>query len=211
MRKPAAPTPSPRVFRGVRAVAAVAIAALAGGLAACSADPVTEQYLKNDNAGFIASDFRVKEIPQDERGEPVEWAGITETGDELSSDDTVGDVTVVNFWYAACGPCRAEAADLESVWQEHQGDDVSFVGVNTYDQADTARSFAERWGVTYPSVIDVNDGAVKLAFAGATSIQATPTTLVLDREGRIAAILIGQLEGASVLSTLVADTLAEPA
>ncbi|WP_246171802.1 TlpA family protein disulfide reductase [Microbacterium oryzae] len=211
MRKPAAPTPSPRAIRGVRAVAAVAIAALAGGLAACSADPVTEQYLKNDNAGFIASDFRVKEIPQDERGEPVEWAGVTETGDELSSDDTAGDVTVVNFWYAACGPCRAEAADLESVWQEHQGDDVSFVGVNTYDQADTARSFAERWGVTYPSVIDVNDGAVKLAFAGATSIQATPTTLVLDREGRIAAILIGQLEGASVLSTLVADTLAESA
>jgi thiol-disulfide isomerase/thioredoxin len=211
VRKPAAPTPSPRAIRGVRAVAAVAIAALAGGLAACSADPVTEQYLKNDNAGFIASDFRVKEIPQDERGEPVEWAGVTETGDELSSDDTAGDVTVVNFWYAACGPCRAEAADLESVWQEHQNDDVSFVGVNTYDQADTARSFAERWGVTYPSIIDVNDGAVKLAFAGATSIQATPTTLVLDQEGRIAAILIGQLEGASVLSTLVADTLAESA
>lgn len=211
MRTPALPSPTPRVVRGVRAVAALAVAALTAGLTACAPDPVAEAWRNGDDKGYIASDFRVKEIPVEERGEPVEWAGVTEEGEELSSDDTAGDVTVVNFWYAACGPCRAEAADLESVWQEYQGESVSFVGVNTYDQADTAKAFAERWGVTYPSLIDVNDGSAKLAFAGATSIQATPTTLVLDAEGRVAAVLIGQLEGASILSTLVADTLAESA
>ena len=63
--------------------------------------------------------------------------------------------------------------------------------------------------VTYPSVIDVNDGRVKLAFAQVTPIQATPTTLVIDQEGRVAARIIGQLASASILSTLVADTLAE--
>ena len=211
VRTPAVPSLSPRIRRGARAAAALAVATLIAGLAACSADPVTQAYLEGDDKGYIASDFRVKEIPVEERGEPVEWSGVTEEGDDLSSDDTAGDVTVVNFWYAACGPCRAEAADLESVWQEYQGENVSFVGVNTYDQADTARSFAERWGVTYPSIIDVNDGSAKLAFADATSIQATPTTLVLDTEGRVAAVLVGQLEGASILSTLVADTLAESA
>jgi peroxiredoxin len=196
---------------------AARVAALAGAtalmltLAACSPDPVTEQYREGADKGYIAGEFQVKEFPAAERGEPVEWSGRTESGDELSSADVAGDVVVVNFWYAACAPCRVEAADLEKVWQEYQGQDVSFVGVNTFDQADQARSFAEQWGVTYPSVIDANDGDVKLAFAAATPIQATPVTLVLDREGRVAARIIGQLEGASILSTLVRETLQEKA
>ncbi|WP_261167134.1 TlpA disulfide reductase family protein [Microbacterium sp. Marseille-Q6965] len=190
------------------AAAAAALLALAT-LAACAPDPVTEDWLNGENKGFISSEFRVEEIAPDQRGEPVEWAGVTETGEELSSDDVAGDVVVVNFWYAACGPCIVEAPDLEAVWQEYEGEGVSFVGVNTYDQADTARAFAADNGVTYPSIIDVNTGDVKLAFAAATPIQATPTTLVLDREGRVAARIIGQLEGASILSTIVRDTLAE--
>lgn len=194
-----------------RLVAALGAAALALSLAACAPDPVTEQYRQGGDKGYIAGDFAVKSIPEAERGEPVEWAGTTESGEPLSSDDVAGDVVVVNFWYAACAPCRVEAADLEKVWQEYEDQDVSFVGVNTFDQADQARSFAEKYGVTYPSVIDANDGAVKLAFASATPIQATPVTLVLDRQGRVAASIIGQLEGASILSTLVRETLAESA
>ncbi|QBR75517.1 TlpA family protein disulfide reductase [Microbacterium sediminis] len=189
------------------AAAATLLAAVS--LAACTQDQATEDYLNGENKGFISSEFRVDEIPADQRGEPVAWAGVTENGDELSSDDVAGDVVVVNFWYASCGPCIVEAPDLEAVWQEYRDEDVSFVGVNTYDQADTARSFAAENGVTYPSIIDVNSGDVKLAFAAATPIQATPTTLVLDREGRVAALVIGQLESPSILSTLVGDVLAE--
>ncbi|WP_119696716.1 TlpA disulfide reductase family protein [Microbacterium halotolerans] len=191
-------------------IAAVAAALVVGTvLAGCSSDPVADQYLSGENKGYIAGDFRVEEVPIDQRGEPVEWSGETEHGDELSSADTAGDVTVVNFWYAECGPCIAEAPDLEQVWQEYQDDDVQFIGVNTYNQAATAASFARDNDVSYPSIIDVNTGAVKLAFAAETPIQATPTTLVLDREGRIAARIIGQLAGPSVLSTLVGDTLEE--
>ncbi|MGO1769679.1 MAG: TlpA family protein disulfide reductase [Microbacterium sp.] len=191
-------------------IAAIAAALVAGAaLAGCSSDPVTDSYLDGENTGFIASDFRVEEIPADERGEPIEWGGTTDEGDELSSEDVAGDVTVINFWYAECGPCIVEAPDLEEVWQDHQDDDVSFVGVNTYNQAETSRSFARDNGVTYPSIIDVNSGDVKLAFAAETPIQATPTTLVLDKEGRIAARIIGQLDGPSILSTLVSDALAE--
>ncbi|OCG74591.1 TlpA family protein disulfide reductase [Microbacterium sediminis] len=193
--------------RRIAAAAATLLAAVS--LAACTQDQATEDYLNGENKGFISSEFRVDEIPADQRGEPVAWAGVTENGDELSSDDVAGDVVVVNFWYASCGPCIVEAPDLEAVWQEYRDEDVSFVGVNTYDQADTARSFAAENGVTYPSIIDVNSGDVKLAFAAATPIQATPTTLVLDREGRVAALVIGQLESPSILSTLVGDVLAE--
>lgn len=195
-----------------RALPAVSAVLIAGLLAGCaSTDSLAQQYREGDDKGYIAGDFRVVEIPEPERGEAVVFAGVTETGESVSSDDYRGGVLVVNFWYAACGPCIAEAPALEQVWQKYRDDGVSFLGVNTYDQPATALSFARDNGITYPSVIDVNDGKVKLAFAQLTPIQATPTTLVIDRDGRVAARVIGQLEGASILSTLVADALAEEA
>ena len=193
-----------RVFTVVFALLAVVV------LAGCtSSDSLAQQYRDGNEKGYIAGDFQVVEIPEPDRGEPVAFEGVTETGESVASDDYRGGVLVVNFWYAACGPCIVEAPLLEEVWQEYQDQGVSFLGVNTYDQPATALSFARDNNVTYPSVIDVNDGKVKLAFAQVTPIQATPTTLVLDRGGRVAARVIGQLASASILSTLVADTLAE--
>jgi thiol-disulfide isomerase/thioredoxin len=194
--------------------------ALAGGLAACANDPLAEQYRAGDNKGYIAGDFRVQEIPADQRTDPVEFEGTLETGDRVSSDDFAGKVLVVNFWYAACGPCRAEAGDLEKAHTTFEGDDVAFerrvrllevarLGINTSDSPEAAAAFAETWGVTYPSVIAADDGAVKLAFADKTPIQATPTTLVLDRQGRVAARVIGQLPDASILTALVRTALEE--
>jgi thiol-disulfide isomerase/thioredoxin len=196
--------------RRVLAVAGAVVAAAL--LAGCTTnDTLAQEYREGTNKGYISGEFQVIEIPEDQRGDAVEFAGVTETGDAVSSADTAGEVLVINFWYAACGPCRVEAPLLEQVWQEHADEGVAFLGVNTYDQPDTALSFAESYGITYPSVIDVNDGAVKLAFASATPIQATPTTLVIDREGRVAARIIGQLETASILSTIVDDLVREPA
>ncbi|GMM96858.1 MULTISPECIES: TlpA disulfide reductase family protein [Microbacterium] len=193
-----------RVFAA--AVVLLAVVVLAG---CASSDSLAQQYRDGNEKGYIAGEFQVVEIPEPDRGEPVAFEGVTETGERVSSDDYRGGVLVVNFWYAACGPCIVEAPLLEEVWQEYQDQGVSFLGVNTYDQPATALSFARDNNVTYPSVIDVNDGKVKLAFAQVTPIQATPTTLVLDRNGRVAARVIGQLASASILSTLVADTLAE--
>lgn len=185
-------------------------AVLAVGLAACSPDPLAEQYTELEGNGYVAADgFTVMEIPEADRGEPVEFSGITEHGEEFDSGDIAGDVAVVNFWYASCGPCRVEAKDLEAVWQLHKDDDVSFVGVNIYDQADTAKAFAEQFGITYPSLMDVDTGKAKLAFAQAIPIQAPPTTVVLDAQGRVAARIIGPIDGPSILSTLIKDALAE--
>ena len=199
-------------MRGIRTRRASAVA-LAGvllfSLAACSNDPLAEQYRAGDNKGYIAGDFRVVEIPADQRGEPMEFAATTESGAGVSSQSYLGDVLVVNFWYAACGPCRAEAADLEEAHAEFAGEDVAFLGINTIDSAEAAAAFAETYGVTYPSAIASETPAIKLAFAERTPIQATPTTLVLDAEGRVAARIIGQLPDASILTALVRDSLAE--
>lgn len=189
--------------------ALVATAAISVGLIGCAAaEPLSESYQQGSER-TSTFDGRIVEIPIGERGDAVTFSGTTEYGDLVSSEHYAGQVYVVNFWYAACGPCIIEAPMLEEVWQSYQDEGVGFLGVNIYDQPATAVAFAEENGITYPSVIDVNDGRVKQAFAGVTPIQATPTTLVLDREGRVAARIIGQLESASILDTLVADALAE--
>ncbi len=203
---------SRRAGRTRRSAGAALVALIAVALTACAPDPVSQSYLNGQDQGYISADgYTVVKFAQDERGEPVVYGGVTEDGEEFQSTDAEGSVTVVNFWYAGCAPCRVEAPELEEVWQEYQDQGVQFIGVNTFDEADTAKSFAETYGVTYPSLMDVATGEAKLAFAEATSIQATPTTLILDREGRVAARIIGQLESAALLSGLVEDIVSENA
>ena len=200
---------SSRTRRSRRAVGAALAAVLAIGLSACAPDAVSESFLNGENTGYVAADGAIVEIPVAERGEPVQFGGVTEAGEKFDSADLAGKVTVVNFWYAGCAPCRLEAADLEAVWQKYSDDDVSFIGINTRDQADTAIAFADEFDVTYPSLIDVDTAEAKLAFAKVVPIAATPTTLVLDKQGRVAAKIIGPIDGTSILSTLVKDALAE--
>lgn len=196
--------------RLARAASAAVAVALMVGLAACSNDALADQYREGSNKGYIGADgLQVVEVPEDQRSEPVVFTGVTESGDTVTSEDVAGDVLVVNFWYAACGPCIVEAPRLEESYQDVAGDDVTFLGINTYDQAATAAAFARDNGVTYPSLLAVDDTALKLAFANATPLSATPTTLVLDTEGRVAARIVGELGDASILTTLVRDALAE--
>ncbi|WP_240642222.1 TlpA family protein disulfide reductase [Microbacterium sulfonylureivorans] len=183
---------------------------MVSGLAACANDPLADQYRAGDNKGFIAADgFEVVEIPEGERTEPIDFEGVLDTGEPVTSADYAGDVMVVNFWYAACAPCRVEAPLLEEAHQAFEGDDVSFLGINLTDGAEASRAFAETHGVGYPSALATVDGSIKLAFAGQTPLNAVPVTLVLDREGRVAARIIGRLSETSILETLVSDTLEE--
>jgi peroxiredoxin len=201
-----------RRFSRRSALAVALAAALSSGLVACTADPLADQYRAGDNKGYIAANgFATEEVPAAERGQPVEFSGVTESGDEVSHADYAGQVLVVNFWYAACGPCIVEAPRLEEAYESFEGEDVAFLGVNTYDQPATAASFARDNGVSYPSVIDVHDGAVKLAFAEHAPLRATPVTLVVDQQGRVAARIIGELPEASILESIVQSVLAEAA
>ncbi|SMH45199.1 Thiol-disulfide isomerase or thioredoxin [Rathayibacter oskolensis] len=192
----------------LRAVSGLALAALLA-LTGCTEDGgLAGQYRNGDNKGYISGDGTVTEVASDGRDDPIVFSGTDEDGATVDSADLAGRVVVVNFWYASCAPCRAEAPDLESVNAEFADQDVSFVGVNVRDQAPTAAAFAETYGISYPSIVDV-DSSVQLAFTGEVPPNAVPTTIVLDREGRVASRILGQLQEASILSTLVSDTLAE--
>ncbi len=199
-----------RAFPGARRMAIAATVAAAVVLSGCTAsDGLAEQYRSGNGQGYISGDGAYTVIAEADRGEPIEFEGTTENGDVVSSDDYRGDVLVVNFWYAACPPCRVEAPDLEEISQQFAPDGVSFLGVNIYDQAATALAFANEFGVTYPSILDVNSGSVRLAFAGEVAPNSVPTTLVLDRQGRVAARISGLLSEPSVLRSMITDALAE--
>ncbi|WP_136708159.1 TlpA disulfide reductase family protein [Agromyces sp. H66] len=193
----------------VRLVALVAASALL--LTGCTSDPLAEQYREGSGKNYIAGDGTISEFAEEQRGETIEFSGETVDGGAFDSADTLGDVTVVNFWYAGCAPCRAEAPVLEEVSQSFAGDGVAFVGVNVRDQAGTAASFEQSYGVTYPSILDVESGTAQLAFAGDVPPAAVPTTIVLDQEGRVAARVLGQLTEASILESIIDTLLAEQA
>ncbi len=194
------------------AVAGAVVAALTLGLAACAPDSVSNDYIDGTGVGYEAVDgFRYVEIAEAQRGASVTFGGLTEYGDRFDSADALGKVVIVNFWYASCGPCRVEAPVLESVWQKYKDDDVVFIGINIRDEAETARAFANTFGVSYPSIMDARGGEAKLAFTAIVPVQTPPTTVVLDRSGRAAARLIGALREESILSTIVRDILAENA
>ncbi|MET0976991.1 MAG: TlpA disulfide reductase family protein [Leifsonia sp.] len=197
-------------MRRLRSSVAIGVAlAAVVSLGACSSDPLADQYRAGSGKNYVAGDGTVTEIAAADRDAPVEFSGTTESGDAFDSADHAGDVLVVNFWYAGCAPCRAEAADLESISQEFAGDGAAFVGVNVRDQAANAIAFDKRYGVSYPSIMDLESGSVQLAFAGKVPPNAVPTTLVLDSEHRVAARILGQLQSPSILETLVRDTIAE--
>jgi peroxiredoxin len=187
-------------------IASAAVVALS--LTGCSSDPLADQYREGSNKNYIAGDGSVTEIVLENRGEPITFTGTTETGETVTSADYLGNVLVVNFWYAGCAPCRAEAPDLEQVYTETAPQGVNFLGVNVRDQAATAISFNERFGITFPSIMD-QDGKAQLAFSSQVPPNAVPTTLILDAQGRVAARILGQIKDASILSTLIRDVAAE--
>lgn len=194
-----------------RIAASLTAIALAVTLAACTGanDGLVDEYRSGSNKGFIAGDGSFEEIPAGQRGEPIVFQGVSVDGTEISSADYAGRVLVLNFWYASCGPCRAEAPLLAETYAEVQPDGADFLGVNIYDGPEQAASFETKYGIEYPSLLAQGDADLKLAFASSTSLQAAPTTLVLDTQGRVAARFIGQLRDGSILRTIVRDALAE--
>jgi thiol-disulfide isomerase/thioredoxin len=188
---------------GQRIAAAASLLVL--GLAGCTDGQVTREG-DADNIGYIEGDGVVSIISPDERDPAPEFGGdLLADGGTFDLAEAIGDVVVLNVWGSWCPPCRKEAPDLQAVHEELAGDGVRFVGVNTRDgQTETAAlAFEREFGVTYPSVFDPN-GEALLAFRDTLPPQAIPSTLVIDREGRMAARVLGPIGRAS-LRDLVSD------
>ncbi|ASU81843.1 TlpA family protein disulfide reductase [Nocardiopsis gilva YIM 90087] len=132
----------------------------------------------------------VTRFAPEERPDAEPLAGPLLEGGRMDLDSLRGDVVVVNVWGSWCPPCREEAPDLQRTWEETRDEGVQFLGVNTRDTESGARSFVEEFGITYPSIIDP-DGERLRAWRELIPVQAIPSTVVIDRDGRVAARVIG--------------------
>ncbi len=175
----------------------------------CSAqnNSLAEQANAGDNKNYIAGDGSVAEYAPDTRSEPVDVKGELYDGTTVDSDQWVGNVVVLNVWYAACAPCRVEAPMLQTLSTSFAPEGVRFYGINVRDEKPTAEAFERNFGITYPSFGD-RDGKLLLSLTSYVPPQAVPTTLVLDRQGRVSARILG-IADESTLKTLIADALAE--
>jgi peroxiredoxin len=189
-------------------VAAVALAA-ALALAACSGGDGTADEADVADQGYVSGDGSFTQWAAADREGPVEVAGTDYAGAAVDVADWRGDVVVLNTWYAACPPCREEAPDLVDIAHEYADDGVHLLGINGVDDAGAAEPFQTGFEVPYPSIDDRDKHAIA-ALQGIVPIQATPTTVVLDREGKVAARIVGLAEG-STLRALIDEVLAEDA
>ncbi|UNX54439.1 TlpA family protein disulfide reductase [Georgenia sp. TF02-10] len=196
-----------RRTRAAGAAALVAVALLAG----CAPGGTTSAAgaAGAADAGYVAGDGSFATWSAAERGDPVAHTGTTYDGATVDLADWRGDVVVLNFWYAACPPCRAEAPDLRALAEDYADAGVHVLGVNPRDDVGAAQAFERTFEVPYPSLHDADAGAVA-ALEGVVPMQAMPSTVVLDRQGRVAARILGQLDP-QVLRGLVDDVLAEEA
>ncbi len=196
--------PTRRVLVAARRVLVAAGVALAlGVLAACSTSGAQA------DTGYRSQDGATTTWAPDERSAPLALSGTDGDGAAQDVAEWRGDVVLINTWYAACPPCRAEAPDLVALSDEYADRGLHVLGVNSTDAAGTAAAFTREFGITYPSILDT-DGSAIAALQGVVPVNAVPTSVFLDREGRVAARILGRIDP-STTRTIVEDLLAEPA
>jgi thiol-disulfide isomerase/thioredoxin len=130
-------------------------------------------------------------IPEGDRAAAPEFSGELLSGGDFDSADLAGGIAVLNFWGSWCAPCRVETPEFQEVYAEVREEGVEFVGLNVKDDEQLAQAFLDSNGIEFPSVHDPR-GEVALAFRDYPA-NAVPSTIVLDRQGRVAAVYTSQI------------------
>jgi thiol-disulfide isomerase/thioredoxin len=167
---------------------AVVVALLAG----CATGPDAVDVNNGGEFRFVAGTPAGEVIRDGDRASAPEFGGRLLDGTEFSSAELDGNVAVLNFWGSWCAPCRVETPEFQEVYADVRDDGVEFLGLNVKETSEQfALAFVERFGIEFPSLYDPR-GEVALAFRDYPA-NAIPSTIVLDRQGRVAAVYTGEV------------------
>jgi peroxiredoxin/predicted small secreted protein len=172
-------------------IAAVLLATVL--LAGCSTGDGAVDVANGGEFRFVAATPSGEVIPEADRASAPEFSGtLLETGREWESSKLAGQVGVLNFWGSWCAPCRVETPEFSEVWGDYSAAGVQFLGINVKEtDQQFAQAFIDRFGIGFPSLYDPR-GEVALAFRDYPA-NAVPSTIVLDPEGRVAAVYTGEV------------------
>ncbi|MFH8802614.1 TlpA family protein disulfide reductase [Streptomyces sp. NPDC017936] len=203
-RAPLRPTAWTRSRRAALAAAGAAVAALLAS--ACTSGGVSGG---GGDTKFVMGADGISTVAKGKRDAAPDLSGKTIDGKQLAVSSYKGKVVVLNVWGSWCAPCRAEAPNFQKVSTDLEDKGVQFVGINVADpQTKSALAFEEQYGVTYPSLYDPSSKLMLRFEKGTLNPQAIPSTLVLDREGRIAARSLAALSEEK-LRSMIDPVLAE--
>ena len=188
--------------RRTRVAAVVASAVLGLSLAGCSRADTGG----SGDQGFVAGKGIITTLGVAQRKQPGTVEGTTLRGRHVSLADYRGKVVVVNVWGSWCPPCRAEAPMLADAARAMRHRGVVFLGIDSRNPEKAGpRAFVRHYKIPYDSIYDP-DGQTLLAFHGTLPPNSIPSTVVIDRQGRVAASVIG-----SITRTTLEDLVDEAA
>jgi len=196
-------------MNGWRARTAALTAGVALLLAGCSTGNDAAVY--GGSFTFVSPGGQLEfAYPAADRGTVANLSGENVASDgTLSVSDYAGQVVVLNFWGSWCSPCRAEAPALEQAATALAPAGVQFLGINVKDTKSAAADFLASKQVSYPSIYDPSMRTV-LAIKGYPA-SGIPSTIVLDRQGRVAHIWLQAIEDPQQMIDVVGAIAAEQA
>lgn len=162
---------------------------------------------EGDPRARAAGESVIEEYEVEDRPAAEPFQAQLLSGERLDTADFDGEIVVYNVWGSWCAPCVSEAPDLVEVSNEYAGQ-VTFVGINVRDNDAAAQAFERDHDVPYDSITSADSGEAMQAFHNSLAAAAVPTTLIVDREGRVAARAIGPVT-ASTLRSLLEPVVAE--
>ena len=172
-------------------------------LTACATPNAAIQ--NSGEAGFISGDGTATFLNVEDRKSAPELIALDFNGKEIDLKNYKNKVVVLNVWGSWCGPCRKEAKELQELYVKNKYSGVEFIGINIRDSKVSAEKFITNFGITYPNIFD-RDGVKLLGFKDTLPANAIPSTVLVDKNGKVAARQLGPIERALIqgfISSLV--------